>query len=52
MDKALYAAVAPLLRESRPHRIEVLPQASGETAHRGGTGLLRRTLLSLDNGMK
>src|SRR3712207_7231454 len=46
VDEALHAAVAPLLRESRPHRGEVFPQAGGETAHRGGTGDRKSTRLN------
>jgi hypothetical protein len=40
VDEALHAAVAPLLREPRPHRVEVLPQAAGEILHSSRTGLL------------
>jgi hypothetical protein len=40
VNETLYAAVGPLLHESCPYRIEVLSQASGEAAHRGGAGLL------------
>src|SRR5829696_2790924 len=40
VDEAFHTAVAPLFCESRPDGIEILPQADGETSHRGGTGLL------------
>src|SRR5215204_2394569 len=39
VHEALHTAVAPLLREPSPHRVEVLPQADGEALHRSGTRL-------------